>query len=295
VLLLSFLPDEKRTAFTLIELLVVIAIISILASILFPAFAQAKVAAKGAASISNAKQTSFGHMLYLADTDDVFVPVGYWDPTAPIGWAPDYIRTWAQNLMPYMKNGDILLDPLTTPDDYSWGPREAVIGYYPQYGYNFECLSPIKGWGMPSPLSQTGLGKPAETILMTGKATSWKEYTPGWDSRSLDSSFTIGAPYCNMSTGWVDGVNPTSWCNYVSPGYRNSWGLDSQPGVAFTAGGYTGLVSLRKAGKGIVSFADGHVKAMDDTQMAAGTNYSRVLAPANLVITDIERYLWDAD
>ena len=36
----------RQRAFTLIELLVVIAIIAILAAILFPVFAQAKVAAK---------------------------------------------------------------------------------------------------------------------------------------------------------------------------------------------------------------------------------------------------------
>jgi prepilin-type N-terminal cleavage/methylation domain-containing protein len=38
--------STMRKAFTLIELLVVIAIIAILAAILFPVFAQAKVAAK---------------------------------------------------------------------------------------------------------------------------------------------------------------------------------------------------------------------------------------------------------
>ena len=41
-----------RRAFTLIELLVVIAIIAILAAILFPVFAQAKLQAKKASSIS---------------------------------------------------------------------------------------------------------------------------------------------------------------------------------------------------------------------------------------------------
>ena len=45
-----------RRAFTLIELLVVIAIIAILAAILFPVFAQAKVAAKKSDALSGAKQ-----------------------------------------------------------------------------------------------------------------------------------------------------------------------------------------------------------------------------------------------
>jgi type II secretory pathway pseudopilin PulG len=281
----------------LIELLVVIAIIAILAAILFPVFAQAKVAAKGTASLSNAKQTSLSMIMYGADNDDLFVPVGYRDPTAPIGWDPDYIRSWAQIILPYMKNADILLDPLTSPDDYSWGPRDAIIGYYPQYGYAFTVLSPVKGWNQPQPLSQTSLGSVAETVMITAKGTSWKDYSPGWDGGgSLDASFTIGGPWCNMSNGWIDsGVNPTSWCNYVWPGWRNSWGYNAGNGMTFESGGYTGLVSMRKAGKGIVAMADGHAKIMNDSQLAAGTNYSRTLAPADLVINNKSKYLWDAD
>ena len=47
--------NSHQRAFTLIELLVVIAIIAILAAILFPVFAQAKLAAKKAADLSNMK------------------------------------------------------------------------------------------------------------------------------------------------------------------------------------------------------------------------------------------------
>ena len=47
---------RKTFAFTLIELLVVIAIIAILAAILFPVFAQAKLAAKKTSDLSNVKQ-----------------------------------------------------------------------------------------------------------------------------------------------------------------------------------------------------------------------------------------------
>ena len=76
----------KQRAFTLIELLVVIAIIAILAAILFPVFAQAKLAAKKASTISNIKQTSLGLIMYCGDVDDIFPMAEYgdgWTPTTP--------------------------------------------------------------------------------------------------------------------------------------------------------------------------------------------------------------------
>jgi prepilin-type N-terminal cleavage/methylation domain-containing protein len=65
---------QRRQAFTLIELLVVIAIIAILAAILFPVFAQAKLAAKKSVALSGAKQAALGAHLYAGDFDDRFVP-----------------------------------------------------------------------------------------------------------------------------------------------------------------------------------------------------------------------------
>ncbi|HEY0868732.1 MAG TPA: prepilin-type N-terminal cleavage/methylation domain-containing protein, partial [Fimbriimonas sp.] len=66
--------NTRSKAFTLIELLVVIAIIAILAAILFPVFAQAKVAAKKTSVISNAKQMGLSQLMYGADSDDLFAP-----------------------------------------------------------------------------------------------------------------------------------------------------------------------------------------------------------------------------
>ncbi|HLK14927.1 MAG TPA: prepilin-type N-terminal cleavage/methylation domain-containing protein [Fimbriimonadaceae bacterium] len=60
----------NKKAFTLIELLVVIAIIAILAAILFPVFAQAKLQAKTSAGLSNMKQLATGNQLYYNDYDD---------------------------------------------------------------------------------------------------------------------------------------------------------------------------------------------------------------------------------
>jgi prepilin-type N-terminal cleavage/methylation domain-containing protein len=64
--------STKQSAFTLIELLVVIAIIAILAAILFPVFAQAKVAAKKTQDMAHMKQTGTSLMIYATDYDDLF-------------------------------------------------------------------------------------------------------------------------------------------------------------------------------------------------------------------------------
>jgi prepilin-type N-terminal cleavage/methylation domain-containing protein len=69
-----------KKAFTLIELLVVIAIIAILAAILFPVFAQAKMAAKKSADLSNTKQIGIGMYLYLSDFRK-FTGAGWCCPT----------------------------------------------------------------------------------------------------------------------------------------------------------------------------------------------------------------------
>lgn len=75
----------KKRAFTLIELLVVIAIIAILAAILFPVFAQAKVAAKKTATLAQYKQVGTAVAIYLADSDDNF-PLAIPPNSATGGW-----------------------------------------------------------------------------------------------------------------------------------------------------------------------------------------------------------------
>jgi prepilin-type N-terminal cleavage/methylation domain-containing protein/prepilin-type processing-associated H-X9-DG protein len=94
----------KRQAFTLIELLVVIAIIAILAAILFPVFAQAKLSAKKSVTLSNLRQIGTGVMMYLNDHDDTYPrtmeteSTGF--PTTVSWWA---IHNYQQSLTPYMR------------------------------------------------------------------------------------------------------------------------------------------------------------------------------------------------
>ncbi len=74
-------------AFTLIELLVVIAIIAILAALLLPALARAKIHAQAANCLANKKQMSLGWHMYSDDYNDVMVP------NSPLG-ASDTGEIW---------------------------------------------------------------------------------------------------------------------------------------------------------------------------------------------------------
>jgi prepilin-type N-terminal cleavage/methylation domain-containing protein len=103
----------RKSAFTLIELLVVIAIIAILAAVLFPVFAKAKIAAKKSAELAQMKQIGIALQIYLTDHDDTY-PQAYYYPndqgSAPIGGVGGYVQ-WSWLIHPYAKNNAIFVSP----------------------------------------------------------------------------------------------------------------------------------------------------------------------------------------
>ncbi len=118
--------STRRTGFTLIELLVVIAIISILASMLFPAFARAREQARKTVCISNVKQIGLGILQYNQDYDETY-PIGFPFWASSLTPAPPPDRLLVNVVDPYIKSTQVWTCP-SWKGKYTGNP--AYVGNY---------------------------------------------------------------------------------------------------------------------------------------------------------------------
>lgn len=209
--------------FTLIELLVVIAIIAILAAILFPVFAQAKLAAKRTTALANAKQVGMAHLIYMNDYDDHLIKEYFGFPAAPtcdwgsMPWSTPNIPlfySWRYALLPYVAKSNGLMQDSTNPfsKDMFWTTAESdglgdVLMRLPS---NFAVNNAIIGfadgecaggpWTPDGQDTLNGVDEPAGTILFLPNRSQWNDLK--WMFGSIGTQLVQGPP----------DLNDTSWC-----------------------------------------------------------------------------------
>jgi len=221
-----------KKGFTLIELLVVIAIIAILAAILFPVFAQAKLAAKKTTGLNQTKQIGIALQLYLNDFDDTYMKYR-WNGAngtacTPTGTTqcinPDYIKAVGQygvtqaNVLVGKNARDVIfakqmLDPYTKAQEVwraptgvntfvgldmsgtNQDPNFRSYGGQNSYGLNGYLFTPL---GTATPYSGTVIEEPSNTAVMVD--ASYYDVFPKTPCQLKNQTF-------NPSTG-------TSYPNY---------------------------------------------------------------------------------